>query len=275
MSALSARRVAARRHLAPSVLLIAMAVVGVLIWRYWSSWVPTHATHKNYSHSPAGDKYNCGPYGAYDPMTYSNTYTCIDVSPHDTFFQDAYVAPAVKAVLLILAWLGGTAGGSFIGRIIGSEVFVALSALIAPPAGWRAGNRIASGLALSAALLVGRRHVHLREAWLADVRDDAGKPGLSRPRGLVLGLGYLRAAIVVRSRDATDIALKPVDRLLATSKRAHAVTTIVTVVMTDYEFTRHGLDGVIGNAEGLAVVTGVVASAAAFYRKRRGLDRKP
>lgn len=95
-----------------------------------------------------------------------------------------------------------------------------------PAASWT--TSMASGLA-------GQRRSHLRDEWAAIL---AGSPEdgvvFSPRRQLVLALGFLLAAVRMRSRDIARPAWRPVDWLLRVQSRTNALITAVVGAQAIY-----------------------------------------
>jgi len=123
-------------------------------------------------------------------------------------------------------------------------------------------------LAGLAAMLAGSRHVHLREAWAADLYGDpdtAELPNMSRR--LKLAAGDVVAALRCRLDDAVIAAWRPADALFASYRGSRMAIVTPIVVAVGLVLGHEGFYGLITNADNLGVI------ATAPYLTIKGLRK--
>jgi len=132
-----------------------------------------------------------------------------------------------------------------------------------PDAYIRALTRLAGSLA-------GRRHAHLRVAWVADLYGDpqTGVPLSPRRRMRIAG-GFLIAALRCRLDDAADLAWRPVEALLSSWHGSNLATFMPVTLAPALVLSREGFYGLITNAENLGVIAAALYAAIKVLRKCR------
>jgi hypothetical protein len=119
-----------------------------------------------------------------------------------------------------------------------------------------------------AGLVAGQGHVHLRDAWAADLYGDPTFGALpSARRRMQLASGFVLAALRCRLDDASDLAWRPVDALLSSWHGSNLAVLVPVTIVVGLVLPREGLYGLITNAENLGVI------AAAPYAAIKGLRR--
>jgi hypothetical protein len=136
------------------------------------------------------------------------------------------------------------------------------------------------GLAINltefAGFLVGERHGHLRESWLADLRGtpENGRP-LSPRQQLRYGRGFLAGAVRIRLADIAAWAGGRLDWVLVSEKRTLSAIAGAVAVMSAYTFAELGLLGLVTNAENIAAAGAGLYGAAFALRQARGVRPTP
>lgn len=146
---------------------------------------------------------------------------------------------------------------------------------------WREGfaawcTRALVGLAC---LLAGPRHAHLVGPWRADLHGDPERAELPSPwRQFRLASGFPVAAIRCRFQDTAQLAWRPVDWVLASSKVSILAALLPLSAALALVISREGIYGIIMNAENLSV-TGALPylaiKALRHYRQINPIRRPP
>ena len=102
------------------------------------------------------------------------------------------------------------------------------------------------GCADFAGRMVVKRHPHLREAWLGDLRRDADdRPPLTTWRALRVALGYLCGAVRIRIQDTVMArsAYRAANYILSSRPRTRAVINVVLGIVMIRVYADQGFDG--------------------------------
>ena len=129
-----------------------------------------------------------------------------------------------------------------------------------------------------AAVIAGSRHAHLREAWDADLYGDPEDGVLPSARRRVrLAGGFIVAALWCRLDDATALAWRPVDALLASWQGSRLAMAVPVTVAVGLVLAREGFFALISSADNLGVIAAAPYAAIKCLRKYRQIStpRRP
>jgi hypothetical protein len=200
----------------------------------------------------------------------------------------AGLAIAGQAVVVVMTISGAISGGlpTYVGApagayVIGALVYAVRRASRKQESAGRADDArrpaareaLISALAGVAGVLAGRRHAHLREAWAADLHGDpeTGKVP-SASRRLQLAAGDVVAALRCRLDDATALAWRPVDALLASWRGSRLAMFTPVAVAVALVLSHEAFYGLVANAENLGVIATAPYAAIKGLRKYRQIS---
>jgi hypothetical protein len=193
--------------------------------------------------------------------------------------------PLFLLVAAVLAFLGFLACVRLARLILDEVETFVLSVRVGPVVlgvRWRLGTlglylptpeALTWGLVEFARLLAGSRHAHLAEAWAADLYGDpeVGQRPPARRR-LTLAAGFVVAALRLRLDDATALAWRPIDALLASWHASRLAMLTPVTVAVGLVLSREGLYGLISDADNLGVIAAAPYAAIKGLRKYRQID---
>jgi hypothetical protein len=132
----------------------------------------------------------------------------------------------------------------------------------------RRASKMTGGLVGLARVIAGRRHAHLRDPWAADQYGDPKTGQLpSVSRGLRLAGGDVVAAVRCRIDDASLLAWRPVDALLASWHASRIAVLVPVIAATWTVLLQEGFYGLVDHWDSLGGI------ATASYLAIKGLRR--
>jgi hypothetical protein len=125
-----------------------------------------------------------------------------------------------------------------------------------------------------AGVVAGQVNPLLQEAWAADLRPESGQRAMSLSHGLFLGMGYLRAALVLRltDTDSAEPLLRLLDAAVRTGKRVRVINTVIVGGTFIWLIFAAGPITTIGDLVSMPILWAGLKKTADWYRHARKLD---
>jgi hypothetical protein len=121
-----------------------------------------------------------------------------------------------------------------------------------------------------AALLAGRKHGASRDEWLAHLAGDPDYQ-FGRWGQLRAALGFVAAAARIRTDDATDLAMRPVDAILASRFLSGLLTWGLVGAMIAFIVQHDGRWGLVADIADPIALGGALSLLLKKARERRGI----
>ncbi len=138
----------------------------------------------------------------------------------------------------------------------------------------KSGHRLAGASAWKltdlAAIFAGRKRPALREEWRAHLTRGENRE-LSPWRKVGAALGFVVAALRYRLQDAAELAWIPADAVLRSRPLSNLVVLVPTAAAAAVLLRHNGVDGLLGSAESITAIGGLLYGLIRAGRWWRGV----